>query len=375
MTESRPIARVELLHNYGERAQPSMMIYADQLGRALEGEGFAVDHVRPRNLLPEMVRRPWLMGKLDSLAGRYALYPWIARSLRADVFHVTDHGQGHLVASLDPARTVVTCHDVILLLVAAGRLRGPRPPLAPYLLSHSTRVMCRARGIVAVSERTRRDLAELTGVDCTRVRVVPNGLNPAARPRPEAREELRVRLGSRRRKIVLHVGSTLFYKNVEGCLRVTQRLRASGRDVLLVRAGARLSPDQLALARRLGLGEALYEFGPVSDDMLVKLYNSAEVLLFPSLYEGFGWPPIEAMACGTPVVCSRGGALPEVVGDAALTADAEDDAALAAHVEAVLDRPELADLLRMRGRARAAQFTWSRTASRIGQIYREVMES
>jgi alpha-1,3-rhamnosyl/mannosyltransferase len=99
------------------------------------------------------------------------------------------------------------------------------------------------------------------------------------------------------------------------------------------------------------------------------------VLLFPSLYEGFGWPPIEAMACGTPVVCSRGGALPEVVGDAALTADAEDEAALAAHVEAVLDRPELADLLRTRGRARASQFTWSRTASRIGQIYREVMES
>jgi glycosyltransferase involved in cell wall biosynthesis len=103
------------------------------------------------------------------------------------------------------------------------------------------------------------------------------------------------------------------------------------------------------------------------------LYNAADALLFPSLYEGFGWPPLEAMACGTPVVCSRAGSLGEIAGPAALTADPGDIEGLANHLAAVLTDPSLASGLRQRGIDHAAQFDWDFTAGKVVQIYRQVL--
>ncbi|HTP25743.1 MAG TPA: glycosyltransferase family 1 protein [Anaeromyxobacteraceae bacterium] len=373
-----PVAAAQLevclLHDYHERAQMSMKLYAEHLGRALEGEGFRVRRVRPGYLLPEVLRGNRWVSKIDSLAGRYLLYPVIARRQCSDVFHVVDHGQGHLVRSLDGGRTVVTCHDVMLLLVAAGRLRCPdRPLLATRLLRDASRALKRAARIVAVSEQTRRDLAEVSDVDPARIEVVPNGLDPAFRPLPGAREEMRERLGLGNRPVVLHVGKPNFYKNISGCLEIVAELRRLGVDAILLRAGPLMRPEHRHLAHMLGIAPVVRELGPVPGDVLPRIYHAADVFLFPSLYEGFGWPPCEAMACGTPVVCSRNGSLGEVVGDAALTADAEDVPALARHLEAVLSDPGLAQTLRERGRARAAKFDWPTAARRIGAIYRDIV--
>jgi alpha-1,3-rhamnosyl/mannosyltransferase len=229
--------------------------------------------------------------------------------------------------------------------------------------------MARARAVIAVSESTRRDLAELSGIDPAGVRVIPPGLNHAFRPEPGRREETRRRLGLPPGPIVLHVGQTGFYKNVEGCLRTVARLRAGGIDATFVRAGQPLRPSQRALAERLGVAPSLRELGPVSPEELAAIYAAADVLLFPSLYEGFGWPPVEAMASGLPVVCSRAGALGEVVGDAALTAEPEDAAQLAEHLAAVLNGGAVADGLRAAGLARAAGFDWARTSEQVAGVY------
>jgi glycosyltransferase involved in cell wall biosynthesis len=352
----------------------SMKLYAEQLGGALGRAGAAVEHVRPPDFLQPRWQRFPPLDKVDSYVGRFALYPRLARRLRADVFHIVDHGQAFLMNSLDPARTVVTCHDLILLVLASGRLGSTvRLPVATHVLRYAVGHLKRARRLIAVSEQTREDLASLLGIDPGKVEVIYSGLNPSYRPMPESQAQTRGRLGIGGGPVVLHAGASLFYKNVEGCLRVIAELRKSGIPVTFVRAGQKLQPSQVRLARTLGLDHSVRDLGPLSNDDLASLYNAADVLLFPSIYEGFGWPPLEAMASGTPVVCSRVGALQEVVGDAALTAEPEDVWSLASHVAAVLANPTVRATLRRRGLDRAKMFNWDRSAGEVLRIYEQVI--
>ena len=368
--------RVCLLHNYRESQQVSMMLYAERLGDALQRKGLDVRRLRPPDLLPLWWRKLGLVDKLDSYAGRFLWYPLFAKKQRADLFNIVDHGQAFLLRILDPARTVVTCHDIILLVLASGRLGSTfRPPFATNVLRHSLKAMRRTRWIIADSEQTRRDLAALAGVDPANVRVIFPGLNHPFAPAPDRREATRARFGLGPGPLVLQVGQTGFYKNLDGCLRVVKELRTQGLDVSFVRAGHRMRPGHRRLQERLGLDGAVRDLGSLSDEGLASLYAACDVLLFPSLYEGFGWPPLEAMASGLPVVCSRSGSLPEVVADAALTAEPEDVRGLAAHVAAVLTERKLAAELRRRGLERARLFDWDRTAAQVLAVYREVLES
>ena len=151
-------------------------------------------------------------------------------------------------------------------------------------------------------------------------------------------------------------------------------MRAQGIPARLVRTGRPLSGGDRVLAERLDMLDAVIELRGVPDEDLPGLYNAVDLLLFPSLYEGFGWPPLEAMASGTPVVCSRAGSLAEVVGDAALTADPENVEALTWHAAAaVLGDAPLRAALVARGLAHASQFTWHRTATQLIDVYQDVL--
>jgi glycosyltransferase involved in cell wall biosynthesis len=127
------------------------------------------------------------------------------------------------------------------------------------------------------------------------------------------------------------------------------------------------------LVQALGIGDKILLTGPLADGDLAALYSGAKLFLFPSLCEGFGLPPLEAMACGTPVVCSNATSLPEVVGDAALTVDPHDVEALAEAIGRVLSEPKLAAELRTRSLERAQQFTWQRTARETMGVYNQVL--
>ena len=139
----------------------------------------------------------------------------------------------------------------------------------------------------------------------------------------------------------------------------------------MVRVGRALGGRASARSRSISAcADHVVELGGVPDAEIPALYNAVDLLLFPSLYEGFGWPPLEAMASGTPVVCSRAGSLDEIVGDAALTADPEDVETLAWHAGDRADRPALREQLIARGLAHAAQFSWDARPQQMIGVYR-----
>jgi glycosyltransferase involved in cell wall biosynthesis len=373
-SETAPDLRVAVLHNYRDEQQPSMRLYADRLADALLRRHVRVARLRPPEVVPDAWRAAsaaWV--KIDGYVGRFAVYPRLVRHLVADVNHIVDHGQGYLVASLDAHRTVVTCHDLILLVLAAGRIGASNvPPVALQLFRISLEIMKRAAMVVADSTQTKRDLVRFVGIDPARVTVIYPGLNQSFARDPARGEALRHRLGVGAGPLALQIGRA-FYKNIPGALRVLRRVRQEGIDLRLVRVGRALSGADRALADKLNVTSSVVELGTVTDDDIPALYNAVDLLLFPSLYEGFGWPPLEAMASGTPVVCSRAGSLDEVVSDAALTADPEDVEALAWHVAAVLTDAKLRGTLVERGLERAAQFSWDRAAAEMIAVYRDVI--
>lgn len=365
---------VAILHAYRDPENPSMRQYADRLGHELERRGLRTEHVAPPAVLPTGWRQSSVLSRIDGLWGRYVRYPALARRVEADVIHVVDHSHAHLVGVLPRSRTVVTCHDVILLALAAGRIETERRfPLATLLFRRDVAHLREAAAVVVDSERTRRDLVDLVGVRQEAVEVIPPGLAPPTSKTAGDREATRRRVGLVR-PTILHVGHSGFYKNLEGCLQVLSLVRRGGIDARFVHAGKPLQHSQRALAERLGVMGSVDDRGHVPPDVLAALYEAADVLLFPSLYEGFGWPPLEAMASGLPVVCSGAGSLPEVTGDAALVAGPHDHAALAGQVASVLTDPGVAESLRRRGRVRAGAFTWVETARRMELLYRRITD-
>jgi glycosyltransferase involved in cell wall biosynthesis len=234
--------------------------------------------------------------------------------------------------------------------------------------------MNRAARVVCSSRATLEDLVRICQVAPERIRIVPKGVDARMGPAAAA-EAPGARPGSNSSHTILHVSSGWPYKNVAATIRVVAALRARDVDVTLVRSGVVLTRDERALAERLRILPWILDRGWVSDAELVRLYQTADVLLFPSIYEGFGRPPLEAMACGTPVVVSTAPALLELVADAGLHADPNDVRRLADAVERVLVEPALAAELRARGLQRAAQYSWRRTVAAYAEIYREVIDA
>ena len=363
---------VRLFHTLPSEGRTSMEVYAAALAAALARltNGPRVTHCRPRSRLRPALERWAPLARVSGYFDRYVAYQWHAWRHDADVNHIVDHGYGHLAFGLDPRRTIVTFHDAVLLRAAAGEL-----PADGYarsaVLGHrlSLRAIARVARVIADSESSRADLLRFTGYPPERVRVVPLGVSPMFHPvRPTDRPmDGAVRL--------LHVGHCGPYKNVETLLRLVPMLRRRlDRRVVLVKVGGDFTPAQRALIARLGIGADIEHHVHVPLAELPRLYASADVLVQPSLYEGFGLTVLEAMACGTPVVAATGGSLPEVVGDAGLLVPPTDLAGLTEAVARVLTDSPLRTWLRARGLERAQAFTWERTARATHAVYREVHE-
>jgi glycosyltransferase involved in cell wall biosynthesis len=284
------------------------------------------------------------------------------------------HEPHYVLPPLTRSRTVVTIHDCI-------HLRFPEylPGRAAYAYAHTMiRLAARkADRVLTVSDASKRDILHYTGVAPEKVVVIHNGLDArfATDPDPEAVERVRQRF-QLDHPFVLYVGNIKPHKNLARLIAAFAAMRADGPDGLkLVVIGDETSkhPELRQAVHRHRLDKHVRFFGFQPSATLVVFYRLARAFVFPSLYEGFGLPPLEAMANETPVVTSNVSSLPEVAGGAALLVDPYDVASIADGIRrAVTDETLRQDLI-ARGRARAREFSWARAAADTLGVYRQVL--
>lgn len=275
------------------------------------------------------------------------------------------HATEHLLPCVG-RRTVLTVHDLIFRHLPQTHTRRNRA----FLNTAMPIFTRRADAIIAVSPQTKRDLEAMYQVPPGKITVIPEGIEDRFQPVPRDRassRELRARYGD----YLLMVGTLEPRKNHAAALQALARLRTQGHVMPLVIVGGtgwKFSPVH-SLIRDLDL-EGQVEFaGFVDDELLPAYYSNALALIQPSLYEGFGFPVLEAMACGTPVVASNRSSLPELVGGHALVVDPDDIQALAHAILRLVQQPALRRKLRMQGLQHAARYTWTETSRLTTDLY------
>lgn len=334
--------------------------YADELAAALRRLGCAAHPFAAARPLP------WLRGRAGALANygwRSTVYPLAARSQQRDLNHILDQSYAHLIRALDPRRTVVTCHDLAPLALDEHS-RGP----SRRLWDLSLRGLRSAALLIADSAFVRDEIIRRLDYPAHRITVVPLAVSPAFLTAADPAGLRREMPG--RRPLILHVGSCRPRKNVEAIVQALSEL--GDLEAIFSQIGGQFTRTQRNLIRALDLQGRVRQISAVSERDLHTWYQSADVFVLPSLYEGFGLPILEAMAAGTPVVCANTGSLPEVAGEAALMFDPGDPHALPAAIRSVLTDPDLRRSLIEKGRARCLQFGWEETARRTMQVYERV---
>lgn len=285
-----------------------------------------------------------------------------------DLFHATDF----VLPPLQKGKALLTVHDLSFLLYP----EQTQPELVRYLSKVVPSSIQRASLVLADSESTKADLMRLLALPEEKVEVVYCGVDTRFSPASdeETLSQVRVRYGLDR-PFILTLGTLAPRKNLARLLEAFALMRQSVAlpHRLLVAGVAGWRSESLPLqVERLGLvGEVIF-LGFVPEEDLPALYTLADLFVYPSLYEGFGLPPLEAMACGTPVAASNASSLPEVLGDAGLLFDATSPEAMAEALHRALTDGELRLQMRERGLRRAASFTWERAAQKLLGLYQQV---
>lgn len=298
---------------------------------------------------------------------RWALGAEIWR-MRLDLLHSPDF----IPPAFGARRYVITVHDLNFLYYP----QFLTPESRRYYAGQIEWAVRRADHVLADSEATRRDLIQLLGVPPDRVTTVHLAADPAFRRLPTAAVRPTLARYGLEPGYLLFVGTLEPRKNLPGLFAAYRILLDRGvTDVPLVVVGGRgwLCEQTFASVDKLGLTDRVRFLYDVPSADLPALYNGAVLLALPSFYEGFGLPALEAMACGTPVVASNRGSLPEVVGEAGVQVDPEDAEGIAEGLAAVLEDPVLRQRLVAMGQARAAEFSWQRTAKETLAVYRQVL--
>jgi glycosyltransferase involved in cell wall biosynthesis len=275
-----------------------------------------------------------------------------------------------------PARTVVTVHDVIPLIMPEYRARA-ESRMYNSLIAFTVR---RVNAIITVSDYSKRDIVRTLHIPDERIHVIGNAVDDSYRPIADRRliDAVRDRYGIGP-KYILYFGGFDLRKNVDRILQAYAALPKSTRDEYQLVIAGRLHllghplyPDPRPRVRELGLDENIVVTGQIREQDKAPLYSGATVYVFPSLYEGFGIPVLEAMACGAAVVTSNSSALPEVVGDAARLVDPYSVDEIRNAIGELLDDPAARNELRERALIRAHDFSWKRVAQQTLEVYKKL---
>ncbi len=344
--------QILLVGNYRLDHQMSMLRYYDMLLLELEARGVSVSGIEPAPCIGKIAAGPFT--KWLRYLDKYLLFPRVLKKhiarLQRDsalagrklIVHITDHSNSPYLTSAGNNIVVATCHDLLAVRGALGEDTDcPASRFGKILQANILTGLRRMRLVICVSSATQGDLTRLAPETSSTVVPLPLNQPYGVLPREEADRRL-ADFQLTHIPFILHVGSSLARKNREGILRIFACIadRFSGK---LVFAGETLHPAQRALASQLGIADHILEIDHPPSATIEALYNRAHAFLFPSKTEGFGWPIIEAQACGCPVLVARTTSLPEVIGEGGLIRDYADEAGFAADLLALED-----DTLRQR---------------------------
>ncbi len=375
--------RILLVCNYAPDAQQSMRRFGEMLHDGLAHGGCEVSTVAPFPRFQKLFgeRKGKWLGYLD----KYVLFPSaLARRVRTErrgarnplVVHIVDHSNAVYVPRRSAEPWVATCHDLLAVRGALGEDTDcPASALGRRLQRAIVRGLSRATAVVTDSTSTQQDLARLVPPARAQIqRTILLGLNHPYRPIAES--EARARLTAIAgipwdQPFVLHVGSNLSRKNKAGVLRVFARVsdRWPGN---LVFCGAELNSELRAHAAGLDVAARVFAVPAPDNAQLEAIYRLAHALIFPSKCEGFGWPVIEAQACGCPVVCSDRTSLPEIGGDAALVHELADEAGMAESVRRLFNGAFRAAMV-ARGFRNLQRFDTGGMIDAYREVYEEVL--
>ena len=304
-------------------------------------------------------------------AARYYFYPWRVKreAKRVDLVHVLDHSYAHMIETAGRRPVVVTVHDLMPVVVLRSPQDGWREGVRNRFLKQALKSLRQADSYIVGTDWLKKELATWLGND-KNIHVVPLGVDRAffgesTVARERGRRDWRI---PDEAFVVLHVGSTVDRKNVPLVIQTVARLRQQT-EAYLLQVGGRFTAEQEQLIDRLDMRSAVRSIASADETALRRAYRTADVLLFPSLYEGFGFPVLEAFASGLPVVTSGAGGLKEVSGGAAVVIEGRDPADYVHALEKLDDTDEREELIQ-RGWARARQFTWQKTAQMTAEVYK-----
>lgn len=369
--------KILLIGNYTNSRQQSMQLFAELMHRHLSATGHDVRLVRPPVILSRLRSGETGLAKWVGYIDRFLLYPFLLRwQIRwADVVHICDHANAVYIPHLRGKPHVVTCHDMLAIRSALGEISdNPTRWSGRIYQRWILKNLRKAQKVICVSRRTQDEIKRVAGLDSSRVMIVPNSIN--YHYRPMATEEAVSRLQTLgldvARPFFLHVGGNQWYKNRTGVLRIFSKLAQSldYRKHYLVMVGKPWTGEVRQLAQSLALEMRTVELVDVLNEDLCALYSVAEALLFPSLQEGFGWPIIEAQACGCPVITTDRPPMTDVGGHAAIYIDPSDiDGAVKNIAKGLVEREQLRAL----GLKNAAHYSPEAMIGAYVELYQAVV--
>lgn len=368
---------VLLIGNYPLDRQQSMQRFTNMMLQGLTFAGISAEIVSPTPVLGKFFGAHNLIGKWFGYLDKFLFFPRQLRkrlSGQAALVHICDHSNAMYHRAAKRSSVVVTCHDLIAVRSALGEeLHCPVSFTGRVLQRWILRSLRHADTVVCVSESTRDDAERLVGRGnpSPKLETIHNGLNYSYRKL--TLEDALARLSAvpnLAMPFILHVGSNLPRKNRDAVLRIFARTKDNW-NARIVFAGDALDAEQRALSEQLKIADRVIEIENASDQLLEALYSCATALLYPSLSEGFGWPIIEAHACGCPVVCTDIAPMPETAGDAGLLHQASDEAGFAADILRLND-PAERRIWSEKSVRNAERFSTEKMISRYIDVYRSL---
>jgi glycosyltransferase involved in cell wall biosynthesis len=355
-----------------------MLRFNEMMLQGLRDAGIDAELVRPPALLGRISVFGLAVAKWLGYIDKFVLFRWpLSRKLaaRPALVHICDHSNATYARVGRRFPLVITCHDMLAVRGGLGEETDcPASPTGRILQRWILRGLGRADVIACDSRATAEDAQRLVAAENGKPRITVVDIGLSYPYRRLADDMVDTRLQSmpdlkRTGRFIIHVGSNLRRKNREGVLRIFARC-AQRLDAQMVFVGEPLSEELLAHARDLGMADRLVDLGSVSNEILEALYNRAHALLYPSRFEGFGWPIIEAQACGCPVVASSAGPMADVAGAGALLHQPDDEEAFFSDLVRLADPVE-----RKRWSAAALENAKRFSAARMISQYREIYRS